>query len=378
MLRVVIHISLLLLLGWFMTGCGLPKAVVTKKSVPVDEKVDFTISVIDGVLQEAEVQLVSLKLGILSDTFLTNKEGNVTLKVSKSKIAQLEDDDLLFVYASSSNNTQLSKEFVRSPLQVGQVQFRSLLPRANQLKRSAELFNPITKDPTIGQLCQVSHFTNARTVIMENFLLQDGLISEPIKPSSLPGIELTSNLLQNINLLVESIDQDLAISSSIVAQKFKLITLATKAIVERGISTILLAPSSNWTLSDSDKILFELAKPAFNGLHPSFEAQLESLESEITSDLDSGVFPFMNDFSPSLTQITLEEAKDSVQAQFTLETAVSLVPSLTSTTPIEPKVHFQYRSLRMKDLKGILPIEPSLIPTSVRIVAPELDPNSGS
>ena len=336
-------VSILLLTLW-IAGCGLPKATVSSIDQPEEPTVSFEVSVVDGILEQAEVQLVSLKSGVLSDVLLTNNSGQVTIKILKSRLTQLDNDDLIFLYAGSTGNTELLAEFTKIPLQVGQVQFRSILPKVPDLKRSAEFFDPISKDPSVGNLCQVSHFTNARTVLVENFLQQNGLISAPIKPSRLPDITFDSDLLQNIEGLIKSVDQDLLDPSSVIAQKYKLITVATKAIVEKGISRILLTPSQNWSLAEADQILFELAKPTPNGLHPSFESEFAALEAQVVLDQSSGSFPFTETLEQTITQITVEDTKASVATQLVLEDPVSLVPSLTATTPLRPKIQFQYRS----------------------------------
>lgn len=372
-----------LLLCWILSGCGLsgstdPQTPGVITAPP--ETVIFNISVIDGTLENAEVQLVSLREGELGDPVLTDGDGKASIEILKSRLDLLDNEDILFFYASSTSGTKLRTSSGSTDLQQGQVQFRSILPPAVTLKSRAELFDPITDDPEVGNLSQLSHFSNARTHIVEDFMRRDGVITEPLKPGGLPNIIFTSEILRRIDGQVQSVDQELVVSSSTITKKFKLLATATKAIVERSIHEILLNPDQNWTISNSDLILFELAGTTSadnNALHPIFFNAFSTLSEEITQDLTSAEFPFISPFSEALDQISEEETRESFEEELVLEEITSLEPILTSTTPLRSSLHFLIRSSRMRGPDGVLQIEPGLIPGTAVIEAPELAPPEG-
>lgn len=368
----------------YLQGCGLSGSSGPAEGVVVvapPENVIFDVSVVDGILENVQVQLVSLRRGPLGGAVSTGSDGKASIVLLKAVIDDLDNEDLLFYYAESSARSILRTDSGNTTLRQGQVRFRSLLPPARTIKSRAELFNPVTSDQEIQSLSELSHFSNSRTLLVEDLMRKDGIINQPIKPDSLPNIIFTTEILTRIDAQVQTIDDELDRTGSTASQKFKLLATATKAIVERGIAEILLIPSQNWTLEESEQILFELAATVpsdNNALHPNFFNAFSSISQEITRDLTSGNFALSSNSVVSLLTITEEDTRNAFELEVEVGPLPSTGPVLTTTTPLRSTLHFLIKSSRMQGPSGVLQIDPSLIPVKTNLKAPELSPSPGT
>lgn len=243
--------------------------------------------VADGPIVNAKLWLASMRAGPLTSAAATTDSlGNASLSVPNSTLMTLQDDDVLYWYAESQSGTQVDVNGGLRNLVEGQMRFRSLVGFGRDARSGASLgsFAPSTSTSTI------SHFSNAEFTIVESKL---GL-SEPIAPQN-----TTNSSLDLVATAIATTERDLADANSAVAKKFKLIAVATKGIVEDGLTQILQGGSTG--VENSARILLELGKSTASALTPQFDAALPQLSARVSQDLTSALFS--QAFDPGVTAV---------------------------------------------------------------------------
>ncbi len=289
--------------GGFLQGISERSATPPVSTTGPGSQATLSVSVVDGPLSNIRVRLVSLTRGTLA-TGKSNLAGDSQLSVFKSVLQTLPADDRLFIYADSVDS-QSAVHFQDGSLRllkVGQARLKSILPPLSVI--NAVNTTELTADPQIQRSSQVSHFSNAISLLTEAHLKETGVISAPLRPG-------TTITLDNLLLFSASVSQTVsAISggSPVVLARFKLVSMANKAIIEEEFTSFLDgAPATS--LESSDEILSQLAGNGSGATAPLslsqfFQNSLSRLSDKISADLNSSVFSSTLASSLPLSSIT--------------------------------------------------------------------------
>jgi len=359
-------------LVFYFSGCGLPSSAPPKSGADAgtvaEETVVLNIQALDGPLEAARVRLVSLQKGVLGSPVFTQPGGEARIELPKSVFDGLDDADLLYFYVDSVENTRIQtgpSTVSSKPLVAGQAKLRSYLPRVQTIKSRIELFKPLDTAPDIKSSTTVSHFSNARAVILEQQLKKAGTITAPLTPESVAPILFTTEVLDTVSNTLDTIATQLENPASDTARKFRLLATATKAILERDIKDILLFPSQ-LGLEDSDAILLELAENGADGqhaFHPVFELEFASLSAEISKDLtDTALIDSVGSASAvnGLLTITDQEVRAALDNDLVITAVDPNGPSITASTSVSGSVHFLLPTRRMSDSDELLRLDPGV------------------
>jgi hypothetical protein len=288
--------------------------------------VRFEISAVDGPLIKARVRLVSLLEGTLA-TQTSDRHGRATLSLPRSKFLALSDQDLLYIYVDSLASLGTSVEpqnKVTRILQEGQLRLKSFLPPVAQIKKlSSDL---LTSNPDIARAGVVSHFSNAKALLAEANLKSLGILKASLRPES----RVSATDIPLISSNVSTVESAIFAGNENLTAKFKLVAMATKALVENNI-TKFLSGASQTEIESSDEILLELAGNGSDSgstlsLNSSFQQSLEDLSEAISEDLKS----------------------EEISATFTDSAALTVIEDLTVTkveAAVEKDVIGQVQSL---------------------------------
>jgi len=277
----------------------------------------LSAKVADGPIQGANVWVASLRKGPLTtEPVSTDASGNVSVSVPNTILMTMADDDILYWYAVATANSKVNVNGVNKDLVANQFRFRSTIGKGSEARAGASLGSFVPSPQTSS----VSHFSNAEFVIVETKLGR----SEPIRPdiTTSTDLDLFSNALDAVN-------RDIADSTSPVARKFKLIAMATKAIVEDGMTQILEGGKSG--LEQSDQILLELGKSTNLNLAPQFVQAIPTLSARVSQDLTSNLFSA--GFDPGVTSVIQSISNQSISTAATVSLPVIRLPSLADVAP---------------------------------------------
>jgi hypothetical protein len=372
----VLFFLTLVVLALGLSGCGLPSSAPPSSGSGVEaggeETVVLNMQALDGPIDSARVRLVSLQKGVLGQPVFTQAGGEARIELPKSVFESLNDEDLLYLYVDSVENTKVRTNSglgISKSLVPGQVKLRSYLPRAKVLKSRIPLFKPLDLDPEVNSSATVSHFSNARVVILEQQLKKNGIISKPLTPESEAAVKFNTAILDTLSGTLDTIKTQLENPASATTAKFRLLATATKAIIERDINTILLLPTTAWQLENSDEILLELAENSaenVNAFHPIFDLEFSSLSVEITRDLTN---PELTNSVGSalalngLLGLSDTDIREALDSDLIITPIDSNQPSISATTPITGSIHFLLPARRMSDGDALLQLEP-IIPAA--------------
>ena len=264
-------------------GCG---GVSVPSSFVVDETREIHIIATDAVLKNVRVRLASLLRGSISKAVQTDDEGRATIVVPLGSINQLKDHDLIYFYVESVSGssvvTNSSSNFDRS-LEIGQVRLKSYIGNALKLKDQAKNYQNLNDDPDMSRRSVVSHFSNSVAVMIEAELKREGLIDTAVSPEA-PEKNFsvsTLNKAETQRLLLQDAQTD---KDSSLGKKLKLLGIATKALVELGISNFL-DDGKHSDLNEGSEALLDLAVNSTAGLNSIFVAQIEPLSSIIEDEV---------------------------------------------------------------------------------------------
>ena len=332
-------------LVFYFSGCGLPSSAPPKSGADAgtvaEETVVLNIQALDGPLEAARVRLVSLQKGVLGSPVFTQPGGEARIELPKSVFDGLDDADLLYFYVDSVENTRIQtgpSTVSSKPLVAGQAKLRSYLPRVQTIKSRIELFKPLDTAPDIKSSTTVSHFSNARAVILEQQLKKAGTITAPLTPESVAPILFTTEVLDTVSNTLDTIATQLENPASDTARKFRLLATATKAILERDIKDILL-------------------------FHPVFELEFASLSAEISKDLtDTALIDSVGSASAvnGLLTITDQEVRAALDNDLVITAVDPNGPSITASTSVSGSVHFLLPTRRMSDSDELLRLDPGV------------------
>ncbi len=314
-----------------LAGCG--TSSTSSSSALATTNLSGTLT--DGPISNAKVSLATFKNGAISNEVLTDEEGNYTIQVSNAVINDLSDEDLPYIYASSTANSKVktsggsAKDLVE-----GQVNFRSLLA-VNQLKTlvsdNKTAFTTTAVDTEADENLQdlarsltISHVSNAKALVLESKLLAKGVLKEgeQINPKVLSRARTVAQT-EISEALNEVAAVDLALEDPNSEETANLMMLAavTKEIVEQGkIDDIVTSATAVKSLTNAAKFLLELSRER-KAFTPTFNTRLSDRLSEVNSDLTNRLKGSVKtQVIDSLKGIDAAAAKEALDTDFTIPT----------------------------------------------------------
>ena len=316
-------------------GCG---SVSVPSSFVVDETRQIDVLATDGVLKNVRVRLASLLRGTISKAVQTDNQGRATIVVPLGAINQLEDHDLTYFYVESvlgsTVNTNSATNSDKS-LEVGQVRLKSYIGSALNLKDKAKNYENLNDDPETNRRSVISHFSNSIAAMIEAEMKRDGLINTTVSPEA-PEKNFsvsTLNRAETQRLLLQGAQTD---KDSPLGKKLKLLSIATKALVELGISNFL-DDGKNLTLSDGSEAILDLAVNSVVALDSSFVGQITPLSSVIEDEVKNNAqiragFDNPEEVSKAIDFLSVQDVIESTSvAEIFLDVTVS--ESLSSSSP---------------------------------------------
>lgn len=312
-------------------------------TTPVSQSiVPLKITIKDGIVRNATVQLASLLQGSLNISAVSDFSGVATLNIPSDVINNLATNDLVYVYGESNTDSTIDVKGFTQGLQAGQVKLKSYLPAPSYLKSVLASSNKLEDDTEVNKSTTVSHFTNAEAVLFDNELKKKGLLTS----ASSPTMTITTG--ESLIAVLTTLRTEIAKPNTPTIKKFKLIAASTKAIIEQNVSTIL--QGQNTSLANSDQILFEIATNETAILEPSFETNiLPNMQSDINQDLQSTEFSsplFETNFSNTLEAISSQEMANAVDDKIELSDPQATLDDLIATSIQGPQ---------LKNIKVTLP-----------------------
>ncbi|PCJ18161.1 MAG: hypothetical protein COB02_11270 [Candidatus Cloacimonadota bacterium] len=324
-----------------LPGCGASSSnddgsVITVPEVtpPSASKsiIPLKVTLKDGIIRNAIVQLASLLKGKLNISAETDFGGVAILSIPSSVIETLATNDLLYIYGESKSNSTIDVNGATRPLKEGQVKLKSFLPKPSELQAILNSGLKLEDHPLVKKATTVSHFTNAEAVLFDNELKKKGLITTASNPNTIIN---TSGSLDEI---LTTLRNEIQKVGTPTIKKFKLIAASTKAIIEQGISTILQGQTIS--ITNSDLILLELAENETLTLEPSFESNiLPALQTQINLDIQSNEFDSLlftsvngTSFTSALETITTQDMASAVDDKIELEDPQATLDDLVSTS----------------------------------------------
>lgn len=302
--------------------------VVSQSIVPLK------VTIKDGIVRNATVQLASLLQGNLNVSAETDFGGVATLNIPAEIINNLATNDLVYVYGESKNDSTIDVKGFTQGLQAGQVKLKSYLPAPSYLKSVLASPNRLEDDAQVNKSTTVSHFTNAEAVLFDNELKSKGLLNSASNPTT------TITTTESLIAVLTTLRTEIAKPNTPTIKKFKLIAASTKAIIEQNVSTIL--QGQNISITQSDQILFEIATNESATLEPSFEANvLPTMQSDVNQDLQSSEFSsplFEATFSNTLEAVSSEDMASAVDDRIELSDPQATLDDLLTTSIRGPQL----------------------------------------
>ena len=300
-------------------------------------KVSFQVLAKDGVISGAQVYFCSLKKGIVTGPFSTGTNGVARPKFDESILHTLDEDDQVYWWITSTNSTTVTVSRTNPRIKAvapGQISLRSYLGRAILIRTKAAINLDLTQDSEIASRSVVSHFSNARSNLLEALLRKNGLITEMVQEGE-PLTQLTEANLKNITQFSEQLDQRYTNSSSATAHKLKLMAAMTKAVIEYDVSR-LLDGTSDQGLANSRSALFQVAENRVSEVSSEFLAVFDDLFLELEQDLldfdiqnsigDSAVVLAMQSISKNQTRLAVSSDFDDETPRLSVED-ITPIPS---------------------------------------------------
>jgi len=343
-----------------------------------DNRVIFTVQVKDGFLSNTRVRLVSLREGTLANG-VTNAIGESNLVITQETLAGLNANDKLYVFADSVPGSMVqTKGGSLRPMQPGQAKLKSFLPKVSDLRLKSALFKPITSDPQIRNAAKVSHLSNAKALMMEQQLKKQGILAAPIEPDSNAGIVFSTDVIDDLEDKLEVIETEIVKNPPTeVGKKFKLIAAANKAMVEKGINTLLLTDDPAAGFENSLDVLLDFAANGGGlavGLHPDFDAVLDDIILEVSEDFqDPDLAAAIPSTEPLTFLITLdsEDTRSGLTVPPVIERDILNPPSIDETTKSTISLKILLNSKAMQSPDGIFRLAPEIKPVRASLNAME-------
>lgn len=338
--------SLILCLSIALNGCGGSSSNSTT-SVTTIETVKLVGKVTDGALGGVKVSLASLRKGSISNTVITSSDGSYTLEIAKSILSNLNDKDLPYIYATSTNESKVTTSGGKQKkLVANQVRFRSFVS-VSALKTLAKAKSSTIKndsslqtDSKLKKLAQgltISHISNAKALLVEAKLkkIDPVKFAKPITPDNFDDegdakVDFTDDEIDAIDIQIETIELALETAGSPELKKLKLISAATKQIVEFGKANIIKGGALT-SLEDSLEILLDLADDATD-IDDEFAQDLALLADLVNDDFDD---EDLKDFFSDSTIFTTISTSDALAS-----TAIDLSEVIYSIAEVFPCRNF--------------------------------------
>ncbi len=316
-------------------GCGV---VSVPSGSVVDETRLINVLATDGVLKNVRVRLASLQRGTISKPVQTDNQGQATIEVFLGALNQLEDHDFMYFYVESvpgstvNTNSGLNSD---QSLEEGQVRLKSYIGNASDLKDKAKIHKNLNDDPETDRRSVISHFSNSVAVMIEAEMKREGLINTTVSPEDRENSFSVSSLnrAETQRLLLQDAQTD---KDSPLGKKLKLLSIATKALVELGISNFL-DDGKNLTLSDGSEAILDLAVNSTANLDSSFISQITPLSSVIEDEVKNDAqiragFDNPEAVSKAIDFLSVKDVIESTSvAKIFLDVTVS--ESLSSSSP---------------------------------------------
>ena len=324
----------LIVVTLILNGCG----SVSKPSGSYSpESRTIEVTAVDGVIRNARVRLASLLVGGISAYAITDDNGKATLSVTLQQIERLSNDDMVYVYVESTNNSSVivgQSNQSEVSLKSQQVRMKSYLGNASKFKVKATLHENLNQDAEIGRRVIVSHLSNAVSVMLDAELKHSGLTERIPTPDGGPKVFNSQTLqkLEERRLILLEAQTD---RNSPIAQKLHLIAIATKALIEREISDFL-DDGLETTLSSGAEAIIDLAVNTELGLSDTFSTEIPELDALVEEDVRSNpiIRSGLNDPNAVLEAVEFISVKDIIESTaISQETLINIVPEdLTSSS----------------------------------------------
>ncbi len=296
-------------------------------------KVSFQVLAKDGVISGAQVYFCTLKKGIVTGPFSTGSDGVARPNFDESILHTLDEDDQVYWWIKSTNSTNVTVSRTNPRIKAvapGQISLRSYLGRAILIRTKAAINLDLTQDSEIASRSVVSHFSNARSNLLEALLRKNGIINEMVQEGE-PLTQLTEANLKNITQFSEQLDRRYTNSSSATAHKLKLMAAMTKGVIEYDVSR-LLDGTSDQGLANSRSALFQVAENRVSEVSLEFLAVFDDLFLELEQDLlDPDIQNSIGDPAVVLAMqsITKNQTRLAVSSDFDDETPRLSVEDIT-------------------------------------------------
>lgn len=281
-LAVVVLVSALI-----FQACSAGLSSSTKEDDEIDNSLKFKVVAKDGYLSNILVYFCSLKKGKIAGPFSTNFNGVANPSFDKNLLESLVEDDQIYWWVVSSNSSAVTIDRNNprlKSLSVGQVSMKSYLGRAIVIKNKALINQNLTNDQVLAKASVVTHFSNARSNLLEARWKQEGLLSGKVDPNN-PLSTLTETNLKSMIQITQAVDQKLENESSATTHKMKLLATMTKAVIEFDVSR-LLDGTDDQGLSNSSDTIFKVAENDFREVSSEFLDVYDEVYSEISLDLE--------------------------------------------------------------------------------------------
>lgn len=331
-----------LVLPLFYSGCGSPLAGGSSVGGgAVAAKNQLNVPVADGVIRNAQVSIVNARTGqVLFQGVDPDNDGTYAFDMQRTTLAGILDTDILYLYAESTAQSSVDVNGAAQGLNAGQVRFKSFLPNGAIIKSILNVSDDLGTDPRINKKRAVTHFSNAKSLLAEAKLIKDGVLNQPLRP----GRAAPANVLTALPNQTAAVETALADPTSNLTKKFKLISMATKALVEDGVTTILQNQNTS-SVSEADSLLLEVANNT-GALNPVFQAKLADLNQRVNNDLQDSLFT--SSFDAGLTNniqtVTSEEAAEAASSDVSIFIPGVDAPTIDATTRFEVPKSYLVRS----------------------------------
>jgi len=218
----------------FLTSCGGGGGISTV--VIPRSPFGLSVRVLDGPIEGARVRLFSLSKGYVAGNMTTDNEGRASFSVGRTFLNSVADSDHLFYYADNPSDATLQRRdgsFVQIP--AGQLALRSSLPQVSHLRQQLNLGIAIGEQDGTKKAGVITHFTHARTVLIEGLLRMESLLDKTFFPDQ---VQLSNQAIDRWNHWHGSLEASMYTSQSQWLQKYKLLAATTKSIYESGLVKI--------------------------------------------------------------------------------------------------------------------------------------------
>lgn len=282
----------------------------------------LSVRVLDGPIEGARVRLFSLSKGYVAGNMTTDDEGRASFSVGRTFLNSIADSDHLFYYADNPSIATLQRRdgsFVQIP--AGQLALRSSLPQVSHIRQELLKGKEIGAQDGTKKAGVITHFTHARTVLIEGLLRMESLLDKTFFPDQ---VQLSAQAIDRWNHWHGSLDASMYTSESQWLQKYKLLAATTKSIYESGLVKIYEDRPLPAHPLDA---LVSLVNQEGSTLTNNFADRLVDYDFIINTDLKD------SDFTGSIEeQVSLSQTVSVTSIQLTLVATQNL-----TDIPIVPK-----------------------------------------